>query len=105
MAFQFKLNERLGIHIPILERDWDDYSLAEQAQILKQWEHYRSDIPGRIKELERLIERKQEALNEEADFECSCRLNDEIAELASIINDLNIWFRIQEETQTEKAHQ
>ncbi|GGK20363.1 hypothetical protein GCM10010965_11730 [Caldalkalibacillus thermarum] len=105
MAYQFQLDQRLGIYIPVLDRDWEAYSVAEQAQILKQWEQYRSDIPGRIKELERLIEQKQEALNNESDFERSCQLNDEIAELASMINDLNIWFRIQEETQIEKTHQ
>ncbi|OQP01541.1 hypothetical protein B1689_04345, partial [Geobacillus sp. 44C] len=43
-------------------------------------------------------------LSDENDFERSCRLNSEIAELASIINDLWIWYRMNQ-TVSMRAHQ
>ncbi len=51
-------------------------------------------IPDRIKELEHYINAKQHHLNNEEDFEISCKLNSEIADLASIINDLWLWYRL-----------
>jgi len=99
MSYTFTLDQRLGIYIPELIKDWDDYTLVEQEQILAEWEAYRSDIPNRIKEIEKIIVSKLEELNQEDNFIRSCALNSDIAELASAINDLNIWFRIQQETE------
>lgn len=104
MTYIFQFDRRLGIHLPILDKYWEDYSLKEQAEILAAWEAHRSDIPGRVKELEQIIMKKQEELNDEESFERSCDLNSEIAALASTINDLNIWFRIQQDT-AERMHQ
>jgi hypothetical protein len=101
MSYQFIYDDRLGISVPVLAKEWDQYSSEEQSQILFDWEDYRSDIPGRIKQIERIIEKKQSELNQEDNFLRSCQLNSEIAQLASTINDLNIWFRIQEETNTK----
>ncbi|WP_025028742.1 hypothetical protein [Caldalkalibacillus mannanilyticus] len=104
MSYQFKYDERLGISIPIIEKGWEQYSIHEQEQILFEWEEFRSDIPSRIKELEKIITKKQEELSREENFALSCKLNDEISRLASTINDLNIWFRIQQDTQARSHH-
>lgn len=100
MSYEFKFDKRLGIALPVLEQDWEEYTLEEQTQILVQWEAHRSDIPEQIKVIESIINAKQEELNAEENFARSCQLNQEIADLASTINDLNIWFRIQQDTQT-----
>ena len=50
-------------------------------------------IPDRIISLEEIINTKQAQLSNETNFELSCQLNHEIADLASIINDLWLWFR------------
>ena len=65
-----------------------------QHAILLKWEQVRGKIPDRIKELEHYINTKQHYLNNEEDFEVSCKLNSEIADLASIINDLWLWYRL-----------
>ena len=65
-----------------------------QHAILLRWEQVRGKIPDRIKELEHSINAKQHHLNNEEDFEISCKLNSEIADLASIINDLWLWYRL-----------
>jgi len=96
-ACEFRFDPRLGIHLPHLEGDWDDLGAERQAAVIAEWEQIRGRIPERIKELERRIEEKQERMNDEDDFAACCRLNWEIAELASAINDLNIWFRIRPE--------
>ncbi|AEV20405.1 hypothetical protein GTCCBUS3UF5_31030 [Geobacillus thermoleovorans CCB_US3_UF5] len=87
-------DKRLGIRLPHLDKPWEDYSPNEQEAILLEWETIRGLIPDRIAELEREINEKQDALGQEADFARSCQLNADIAELASIVNDLWIWYRI-----------
>ncbi|WP_108671287.1 hypothetical protein [Peribacillus acanthi] len=89
----FIYDERLGINIPDLQRNWDDIHVDEQQILLLQWEKIRGSIPDRIKELERIIDNMQMQLSSENDFEISCRLNTEIAQHASIINDLWLWYR------------
>ncbi|MEB3100259.1 hypothetical protein [Ferviditalea candida] len=101
--YRFVQNERLGIRLPELDREWEDYPLEERAAILVQWEQIRGTIPDRIKELETRIAGKQDRMNEEPDFVKCCELNSEIAELASCINDLHIWFRLNQEL-TSKRH-
>jgi hypothetical protein len=104
MAYQFVFNHRLGIKLPDLEMEWSDYNKITQETILDEWEKIRGHIPDRIIELEKDINLKQAALYEEADFEKSCELNSEIAELASIINDLWLWYRLNQNISTEKLH-
>ncbi|PEZ83626.1 hypothetical protein [Bacillus sp. AFS017274] len=96
-------DERLGIPIPDLNLEWDEYTKGEQQQILVHWENIRGSIPDRIKELESTINRKQFLLSDESNFTKSCQLNSEIAELASIINDLWLWYRANQGV-TEKMH-
>ncbi len=99
----FIYNERLGIPIPSLKQDFSVYSLGVQDAILIHWEQIRGTIPERIAELERMINHKLNLLNDEDDFEAACTLNYEIAEHASIINDLWIWYRTNQNI-TGKTH-
>ncbi|WP_204416349.1 hypothetical protein [Bacillus tianshenii] len=102
--FSFTQNKRLGIPLPVLEMDWDRYSKETQQEILLQWEKIRGKIPDRIKELENEINVKQEMLNNESNFERSCQLNSEIAELASVINDLWLWYRMNQHVSQDRLH-
>jgi hypothetical protein len=104
MEQYFIYDQRLGIPLPKLEKEWEEYSEDEQNAILLRWENIRGTIPDRIAELEKMINEKQDKLSNESNFEHSCRLNSEIAELASIINDLWIWYRINQ-TVSMRAHQ
>lgn len=93
----FIYDERLGIHVPSLDRPFEEYRPAERLAMIEFWEDTRGRIPDKVKKLEREIERKLAQMNEESDFQASCQLNGEIAELASIINDLHIWYRTTQE--------
>ncbi|WP_409289774.1 hypothetical protein [Peribacillus sp. SCS-37] len=99
MEEYFLFNERLGIPLPRIGLA----SLALQGGMMLKWEQIRGGIPDRIRELEGQITLKQDCLFRETDFERSCILNTEISELASIINDLWIWFR-NEDALTGKLH-
>lgn len=100
----FSQNERLGIQTPSFHLDWDEYDEKTQQSILFYWEKIRGSIPDRIAELEQTINAKQAELSDEGDFQRSCKLNSEIAELASIINDLWLWYRTHQDI-TDKMHQ
>lgn len=103
MEDYFVLDERLGIQIPVLNVEWDDLQLETRQSILLTWETIRGSIPDHIVNLEKMINKKQTELSDEDDFARSCLLNSEIAELASIINDLWLWFRTHQNI-TEKMH-
>ena len=100
--YVFKLDERLGIELPVLALDWEEYPLEDRNAILERWETIRGAIPDRIFALERTINELQARLYEEEDFEASCRLNADIAEQASRINDLHIWYRINQEIESRR---
>jgi hypothetical protein len=97
-------DDRLGIQLPDLTMELADYSIETQEEILLYWEQVRGSIPDRIGELEIQINQKQALLSNESNFPRSCQLNTEIAELASIINDLWLWYRANEVLST-KVHQ
>ena len=99
----FSHNERLGISIPSFDREWEQYPKNIQQSILYEWEKIRGRIPDRIAELEEVINIKQAQLSDEGNFLKSCELNSEISELASIINDLWLWYRTNQNI-SEKAH-
>jgi hypothetical protein len=103
MSNNFIFDERLGIKLPHLEKSWEEYTVNEQQEILVTWEIIRGKIPDRIAELESFINAKQHALGEEDNFVLSCKLNAEISELASIINDLWLWYRANQNVST-KTH-
>ncbi|RXZ82254.1 hypothetical protein EBB07_11285 [Paenibacillaceae bacterium] len=95
-------DERLSIAIPVLERDWEEYSVSEREAIVERWELIRGSIPARVFLLEQEINRKQTELFNEDDFGRSCQINSEIAELASQINDLLIWYRVDQEIEPRR---
>jgi hypothetical protein len=99
----FEFDKRLGIHIPQLHKPWNEYSDEEQQEILLNWEKIRGKIPDRIAEIEVLINAKQHELGEENNFTRSCELNSEISDLASKINDLWLWYRLNQTVST-KTH-
>nr|WP_206766882.1 hypothetical protein [Brevibacillus laterosporus] len=84
--------------------EWEEYDPFERADILIKWEEIRSRIPDRVIALEAVINQKQAELYQEDNFERSCELNSEIAELASTINDLNIWFHVQQDFEPTEIH-
>jgi gas vesicle protein len=94
VGYDFVYDQRLGIKLPRLLHTWENYHQKTQEQILMQWEEIRGRIPERIKDIEEEINRKQAELYEEENFERSCRLNWDISELASKINDLWLWYRL-----------
>lgn len=104
MTELFLHDERLGISLPTFLNDLDEFAQETQNSLLFKWEKIRGTIPDRIVELEKVINAKQAQLSEETDFEISCRLNDEIAQLASVINDLWIWFRTAGVTSNKALH-
>lgn len=102
--FSFVTDQRLGIPLPKLDLEWNQYDKKIQQEILLEWEKIRGRIPDRIKEIEEQINRKQAQLNDEANFERSCQLNSEIAEHASTINDLWLWYRMNQHISSPKIH-
>ncbi|MFZ3590686.1 hypothetical protein ACOI1C_15895 [Bacillus sp. DJP31] len=103
MNTQFIVDERLRIPLPNLTMPWDDYTEEIQQEILVQWETIRGRIPDRIAELEAEINSKLHDLGEENNFPRSCELNSDISELASIINDLWLYYRMNQNV-SEKIH-
>jgi len=104
LRYAFIHDERLGISLPSIPLEWEEYTSEERADILLAWEEVRATIPDRIIQVEAVIIEKTRQLSEEENFIRSCELNSEIHELASLINDLNIWFRVQQDHDT-KVHQ
>ncbi|MDN3018230.1 hypothetical protein PH210_18795 [Paenibacillus sp. BSR1-1] len=104
MKEHFSFDERLGIYLPDLTNEWDEYSKETQQDILFNWEQIRGSIPDRIADLENDINHKQAQLSDESDFKHSCQLNSEIADLASIINDLWLWFRANQSLSAKSHH-
>lgn len=104
MTWAFVQDERLGIPLPHLDKEWDEYSDMERSDILLEWEQIRGTIPDRIKRLEQIIIRKQNQLNVEENFKVSCELNSDIAELAGTINELHLWFRMNQDVAASASH-
>jgi hypothetical protein len=103
MKEYFSFDPRLGIPLPELTMELDQYSKETQMEILFYWEQVRGSIPDRISDLELQINQKQALLSNESNFPRSCQLNTQIADLASIINDLWLWYRANE-ILLSKAH-
>lgn len=104
MSRFFQYDARLGIEIPVLEFEWETYDAVIRMELLLQWEQIRGAIPDRIIRLEAQIIEKQNKLDKEDDFKTSCRLNSDIADLASIINDLHLWFRTNQDLESKTHH-
>lgn len=93
----FVWNDRLGIPLPELHQEWERFGEAERTAIVTHWELIRGTIPDRVKAFETIINAKQAQLFEEDNFERSCDINSDIAEYASRINDLLIWYRMNQD--------
>jgi hypothetical protein len=94
-GFEFVYNERLGIQIPVQHREWQEYSRAEQEAMIEQWEMLRARIPDRVKQLEEVIEDRQLKIAVEEDWDRVVALYEDVFAMASIINDLNNWMRVE----------
>lgn len=95
--YEFKFNERMGIQIPLVYVDWEELPLSDREDIITRWESIRGQIPDRILELDRLVEALQLKVNQEENWEEVCKLFHQISTIASTINELNIWYRKQQE--------
>lgn len=95
MTELFSEDKRLGISLSKLDKPWDKFTHQEQTKILSYWEKQRSKIPDRIKDLEKEVKVKTWGMLQENDERKMIQLNNDIVYLASIINDLNIWFRVE----------
>lgn len=102
--YEFVYNHRLQIPIPELYLEWEQFTEYERREILRQWEEIRGRIPDQIKIFESVINEKQSLLNKEENFQKSCELNTQISEEASKINDLHLWYRLNQEVHVEKSH-
>ncbi|MBL0386517.1 hypothetical protein JJB07_07635 [Tumebacillus sp. ITR2] len=102
--FEFVFNERLGIQIPVQHHEWHEYTRAEQEDLIHRWESIRSRIPDRIKELEEIIEDRQLKIAVEDDWDRVVELYEDVFFIASVINDLNNWMRLEPSTTDEEGH-
>ncbi|GAB2700095.1 hypothetical protein ACFQWB_15585 [Paenibacillus thermoaerophilus] len=100
-AISFVEDARLGIPLPALQGNWDDIPIEERIRALAEWEQIRGRIPDQIIRLERQIIEKQTRMDQEEDFRLCCELNADIAELASRITDLHLWYRTQQDLATD----
>ncbi|KEO83921.1 hypothetical protein [Tumebacillus flagellatus] len=102
--FEFQFDERLGIQIPVQHHDWDEYTREEQEDVIHRWEAIRSRIPDRIKALEEIIEDRQLKISVEEDWDVVIALYEDVFTIASVINDLNNWMRLEPSTTYVEGH-
>lgn len=94
--FKFVLDKRMGIKLPKLNKDWEEFTHEDQVEIIRTWESERAKIPERIKEIEEEIMEKQDSMFD-ISFEDYIKLHTDIVDLSSALNDLYIWFRTEGE--------
>lgn len=104
-GFEFVYDERLGIQIPVQHREWHEFSRAEQEAMIEQWEMLRSRIPDRVKQLEEVIEDRQLKIAVEDDWDRVVELYEDVFLMASVINDLNNWMRVETYTSDDGDHE
>ena len=100
----FRYDERLGIEVPALEREWEHHTLEERRSILEHWELIRGRIPDRIAHFEEQIAHLQERVHTEEDWDATVSLMDQISDFASRIADLNILNRTQPDAELHGDH-
>ncbi|QPC47225.1 hypothetical protein [Mangrovibacillus cuniculi] len=94
MEKYFVYDQRLDLHVPLKTIPWEKLSNDETKAIEVFWETERGKIPTKIKSLDQKMERIQEYLSKEESFKKACEWNDALSNLASIVNDLWLWYRI-----------
>lgn len=97
MNYRFEYDERLGIKLPHLLRDWETLPADERHAMIMEWEQIKARIPDRIMDLEKQIEAHQDKISKEEDWDTVCLLYGELYSIASIINDLHIWSRVNQD--------
>ncbi|PWI58310.1 hypothetical protein [Sulfoacidibacillus thermotolerans] len=102
MKHVFHYDERLQIEVPTLEQPWEVYSVQERREILEYWEPMRGKIPGVIGDYEAHIQELHEQLQKEEEWDVSLQLMNEISDYASRINDLNILYRMQPDSEIDE---
>lgn len=100
VSYRFEYDERLGIRLPYMEVEWEELSAEERHDMILEWERIKARIPDRIMDIEREIDKKQERASQEEDWDTVCKLYEQIYALASVINDLHIWARVNQDFDT-----
>lgn len=100
MSEHFAYDDRLGMEVPRLMREWSEYTVEERERILADWESLRGGIPAVIARFEEEINDRHERLQRVEDWDESVRLLTEVNDYASRINDLNILFRTQPDVES-----
>lgn len=90
----FQLDTRLGIELPVFETPFEELPRTEQEAILLRWETIRARIPDQIMRLEHDIEGLLQLVHEEEDWDIIASYFVQISDLASRINELNTWRRV-----------
>ncbi|MFC4767608.1 hypothetical protein [Effusibacillus consociatus] len=101
MNYRFDYDERLGIRLPYLEVEWEELSDQERHDMIMEWEKIKARIPDRIMEIEREINNRQLQASQAEDWDKICKLYEEIYTYASVINDLHIWMRVNQDFDAE----
>lgn len=97
VKYEFVYHEKMGIEIPKVYVEWEELTVNERENLIDRWETIRGHIPDRILALDSEVEKLQSRVYQEEDWEEVCRLFDQISSFASTINELNIWYRKQQE--------
>ncbi|MFC3804151.1 hypothetical protein [Cohnella sp. GCM10012308] len=98
---QFLPDSRLGIPLPRFDVPWEEMDALERAGVVERWELIRGRIPDAIMAREADIRRLLDELFDEEDFVRCCWLNEKISQAASVIHDLQIWYRTQQDLEEE----
>ncbi|MBX6351797.1 MAG: hypothetical protein IRZ10_00570 [Thermoflavifilum sp.] len=90
----FRFDERLGIECPAFDPPFESLPRPIQEAALAYWEKVRSGIPDRIQSFETRINALLARIQETDDWDEITRCFDEISDLATRIQDLNLWARV-----------
>lgn len=91
-AYEFRFDERLGIHRPLLHVEYEELPEEVRQEFELKCQEICARIPEQIKRLEQEYLERYEALKEAEDDKSFYRLTDEMNEISKNICDLNILF-------------
>ncbi len=90
----FRHDPRLGIELPDLTTPYEELSHTQQEELIAYWEGVRAHIPDQIMKFEQDIEDHLQAVHQEEDWDIVAAHFADISDLASRINELNMWRRV-----------
>ncbi|RIV28603.1 hypothetical protein D2Q93_02295 [Alicyclobacillaceae bacterium I2511] len=90
----FRHDQRLGIELPDLTTPYDELSHTQQEELIAYWEGVKAHIPDQIMKFERDIEGLLQVVHHEEDWDIIAAHFADISDLASRINELNMWRRV-----------